>query len=63
VKTEDTPTGARAVSEWSQLVMASDVDVTVETMGGTDEAWQLVMASLKEKKPVVSANKNLLATR
>jgi len=42
--------------------MASDVDVTGETMGGTDEARQLVLASLKQKKPVVTANKNLLAT-
>jgi homoserine dehydrogenase len=42
--------------------MASDVDVTSETMGGTDEARQLVLASLKQKKPVVTANKNLLAT-
>jgi homoserine dehydrogenase len=62
VKTEDIPAGARALSDWNQLVSATDVDVTVETMGGTDEARQLVLASLKEGKPVVTANKNLVAT-
>jgi homoserine dehydrogenase len=61
VKTEDIPAGARAIFDWNQLVAASDVDVMVETMGGTGEARQLVLASLKHGKPVVTANKNLLA--
>jgi homoserine dehydrogenase len=50
------------VSDWNQLVAASDVDVVVETIGGTGEARQLVLASLKQGKPVVTANKNLVAT-
>lgn len=62
VKREDLPAGARSVSDWNQLVSAPDVDVVVETMGGTDEARQLVLASLKQGKPVVTANKNLVAT-
>jgi homoserine dehydrogenase len=62
VKTEDIPAGAQMFSDWNQLVAATDVDVTVETMGGTDEARQLVLASLKKGKPVVTANKNLVAT-
>ena len=62
VRTKDVPAGARAISDWNQLVAASDVDVIVETMGGTDEARQLVVASLKQGKPVVTANKNLVAT-
>jgi homoserine dehydrogenase len=62
VKTEDIPAGARMFSDWNQLVAATDVDVTVETMGGTDEARHLVLASLKQGKPVVTANKNLVAT-
>jgi hypothetical protein len=37
VQAEDIPVGAQAVSDWNQLVAASNVDVTVETMGGTDE--------------------------
>jgi homoserine dehydrogenase len=62
VKTEDIPVGARAVSDWNELVSADDVDVVVETMGGTDEARQLMLASLNQGKPVVTANKNLVAT-
>jgi hypothetical protein len=38
---------ARVFSDWNQLVAASDVDVTVETMGGTNEVRQFVLASLK----------------
>jgi homoserine dehydrogenase len=59
--TAEIPSGARAVSDWKQLVGAADVDVLVETMGGTEEARQLVLASLEKGKPVVTANKNLLA--
>ena len=62
VRTEDIPAGARAVSDWKQLVAASDIDVIVETMGGSGEARQLVLATLKHGKPVVTANKNLVAT-
>jgi homoserine dehydrogenase len=61
VKAEDIPAGARVFSDWNQLVASSNVDVTVETMGGTDEARQFVLASLKQGKPVVTANKNLVA--
>jgi len=43
------------------VVAADDVDVVVETMGGTGEAGELVRASLTQGKPVVTANKNLLA--
>lgn len=61
VKREHLPTHARSTSDWKQLVHSDDVDVLVETMGGTDEALQLVRAGLKAGKPVVTANKNLLA--
>jgi homoserine dehydrogenase len=62
VRIADIPVGARVFPDWNQLVAASDVDVTVETMGGTNEARLLVLASLKQGKPVVTANKNLVAT-
>ena len=62
VKAEDIPAGARVFSDWNQLVTSSDVDVVVETIGGTGEARQLVLAALKQGKPVVTANKNLVAT-
>jgi homoserine dehydrogenase len=38
-----------------------DVDVIVETIGGVEPARSLVLAALKSSKPVVTANKELLA--
>ena len=40
-----------------------DVDVVVELIGGTDPAGELVKAALAAGKPVVTANKLLLAER
>src|SRR5579863_9530743 len=61
VTPQDTPDGARFVSDWRELVSAPEVDVIVEVMGGTDQSLQLVRAALEAGKPVVTANKNLLA--
>src|SRR5437588_5363629 len=61
VRAEHTPAGASVVSKWKELVQAEDVDVVVETAGGTDQPLQLVRAALEKGKPVVTANKNLLA--
>ncbi len=61
VKPQDIPPGARLVSNWRDLVCAPDVDIVVEVMGGTDQSLQLVRAALEAGKPVVTANKNLLA--
>ncbi len=44
------------------IVTAADVDLVVELMGGTEPAGSLVLSALAAKKPVVSANKELLAT-
>jgi homoserine dehydrogenase len=61
VTPEETPAGARSVSDWRELVETPDVDVVVETMGGTGESLQLACACLERGKPLVTANKNLLA--
>ena len=61
VKPQDVPGGARFVSDWKELVHAPEVDVIVEVMGGTDQSLQLVRAALEGGRPVVTANKNLLA--
>jgi homoserine dehydrogenase len=61
VRPQDTPDGARFVPDWRELVRAPEVDVIVEVMGGTDQSLQLVRAALEAGKPVVTANKNLLA--
>jgi homoserine dehydrogenase len=40
-----------------------EVDVVVEVMGGLDPAEKLILAAFEAGKPVVTANKELLATR
>ncbi len=39
------------------------IDIVVELIGGTDDAFKLVAATLKAGKPVVTGNKALLAER
>ncbi len=45
----------------SAIVEADDVDIVVEVMGGRDPAGQLVRRALAARKPVVTANKELVA--
>lgn len=45
----------------AHLVASRDVDIVVELMGGLDPARTLVRAALEDGKPVVTANKALLA--
>ncbi len=52
----------RLTTDPAAVVTAGDVDLVVELMGGTHPAGPLVLAALAAKKPVVSANKELLAT-
>jgi homoserine dehydrogenase len=44
-----------------RVVLADDVDIVVEVMGGIEPARSLVLEALKAGKPVVTANKELLA--
>ncbi|MEI8023479.1 MAG: homoserine dehydrogenase [Actinomycetota bacterium] len=55
------PKGAVLVSDPHALVQSSDVDLVVELMGGIDPASELIFAALKANKPVITANKALLA--
>jgi homoserine dehydrogenase len=61
VKPQDIPDGARLVTDWREIVRSPEVDIVVEVIGGTDQSLQLVRAALEAGKPVVTANKNLLA--
>src|ERR1700756_4084830 len=61
VQPQDTPRGECGVSDWRRLLKDPNVDVVVETMGGTGESLELLRSSLEQGKPVVTANKNLLA--
>ena len=44
------------------VVVSDDVDVVVEVIGGIEPARSLILDALKAGKPVVTANKELLAT-
>ena len=53
--------GIPVVSDWREVVSASDVDIVVEAIGGTSVAYDVIRASLKQGKAVVTANKALIA--
>jgi homoserine dehydrogenase len=50
-------------TDWRALVADPAVDIVVELIGGTNDAFDLVVAALRAKKPVVTGNKALLAER
>jgi homoserine dehydrogenase len=52
---------ARLTTDPLEVVAAPDVDLVVEVMGGTSVARDVVMRALEARKPVVTANKALLA--
>jgi homoserine dehydrogenase len=50
-------------TDWRELVADESIQVIVELIGGTDEAFDLVSDSLRAKKIVVTGNKALLAEK
>ena len=53
--------GITIVTDPMQIAASADVDVVVELIGGTTYARELVLAAIARGKPVVTANKALLA--
>jgi len=53
--------GVALAANVSDVVAAADVDIVVEVMGGLEPARTLVLQALAAGKPVVTANKALLA--
>ena len=51
------------VADWRTLIDNPDLDVVVELMGGTTEAFELIKRALASGKHVITANKALLAER
>lgn len=47
--------------DWRELVSDPGIDIIIELIGGTTQAYDLVTAALKAGKPVVTGNKALLA--
>ncbi len=50
-------------TDWKSLVEDPAVDIVVELIGGTTDAFEIVAAALRARKPVVTGNKALLAER
>jgi homoserine dehydrogenase len=57
------PTGAKALPSVFDLPSQEDLDVVVEAIGGTGDAWELSRAALTHGKHLVTANKALLSER
>ena len=55
--------GEMFTTDWKALVADPKVDVVVELIGGTTDAFDIVAAALRAGKPVVTGNKALLAER
>jgi len=53
---------SRFVADPAEVVEDPEVDVVCEVMGGVEPARSLILAALDAGKPVVTANKELLAT-
>jgi len=61
-KTRD-PLPVKLVDDWRKVVSDPAVQIVVELVGGTADAYQIAAAALHAKKPLVTANKALLAER
>jgi homoserine dehydrogenase len=53
--------GVRVTAEAESIIDDPEVDVMIETMGGTDPALHYTLSALRSGKDVVTANKALLA--
>lgn len=47
--------------DWRDLVRDPKIDIIIELIGGTTEAYQLIKAAIEAGKPVVTGNKAVLA--
>jgi len=53
----------KLTDDWRSVCLADDVDVVIEVMGGVDVAHEVVRTAIRAGKPVVTANKALMAAR
>lgn len=55
------PSGVVRTSDWREVVNSPHVDIVAELVGGTNVAREMAKAAIEAGKPVVTANKNLIA--
>lgn len=48
-------------NDFNDIVYNSDIDIIIELIGGSSPALEYILQSLKNKKPVITANKQVLA--
>src|SRR2546423_3700889 len=51
----------RLTADWAAVASADDVDMVIELVGGEEPARSLIAAALERGRPVVTANKRVLA--
>ena len=54
---------ARRTADWREVVASPDVDIVAELVGGTGVAAEILEAAIAAGKSVVTANKELMASR
>jgi len=57
------PAAALFTSEFARIVDDPSIDIVVELIGGTEAAFTFIDAAMRKGKDVVTANKQLLASR
>jgi homoserine dehydrogenase len=50
-------------NDWREVVADPEIDIVVELIGGTGTAGQIIDEALRQRKSVVTANKELMALR
>ncbi len=50
-------------NDWREVVSDPEIDIVVELIGGTATAGQIIEEALRQRKSVVTANKELMALR
>jgi homoserine dehydrogenase len=57
------PAAVSRTADWREIVCDPEIDIVVELVGGTATAGHIIEESLRQRKSVVTANKELMAVR
>jgi len=57
------PAAVTRTTDWKEIVRDPEIDIVVELIGGTATAGHIIEESLRQRKSVVTANKELMAVR
>jgi homoserine dehydrogenase len=57
------PAAVKRTTDWKEIVKDPEIDIVVELVGGTATARHIIEEALRNRKSVVTANKELIAVR